>query len=243
MKIAAISDVHVKFPHDDADRLLSQFLSHPEVTSADYIVLLGDIFDLMCGPHKAYIQKFGHLFDQMDQLLKSGKKVLYFEGNHDIHLQSLFRLKWPDGEIAPSLNAAIIESDGKTYYLSHGDEHEVDNLAYQKYKKLITNKPLTFVANYVMPYWLLNFVGERASKASRKKGSKEYNEDLIRERFRSGVKISTQGKYNFILGGHSHVKDVFAVNSDSTYVNNGYALKSKTFILIQDHQVSFPSLA
>ena len=59
MKIVAISDVHVKVPHDDADHLLCRFLTNPIVTSADYILLLGDIFDLMCGPHKAYLENFG----------------------------------------------------------------------------------------------------------------------------------------------------------------------------------------
>ena len=54
MKIVAISDVHVKTPHDDADHVLCNFLTNPTVTTSDYVLLLGDIFDLMCGPHKEY---------------------------------------------------------------------------------------------------------------------------------------------------------------------------------------------
>jgi hypothetical protein len=77
---------------------------------------------------------------------------------------------------------------------------------------------------------------------SRKRGSRVYDEDLVRRRFREGVKQVTQGKYNFILGGHSHAKDVFQITDESVYLNNGYALKTKSFILIDLHKVSFPRL-
>jgi UDP-2,3-diacylglucosamine hydrolase len=243
MKIAAISDVHVKKPFDDADKLLCTFLNHSLVTSSDYIVLLGDIFDLMCGPHEEYLDEFAHIFNLLDDLHRQGKKVLFFEGNHDIHLKKLFSLRWPKGEITPSQIPSIIDIDGKKYYFSHGDEHEVDNLQYQKYKNFISSPPLSYVANNIMPYWLLNYLGERASRMSRKRGSKEYKEDLVKERFRKGVGQTTKGAYDFVLGGHSHVQDQFLIKKNSTYVNNGYALKSKTFLLIDNHQIFFPSLS
>lgn len=242
MKVSAISDVHVKVPHDEADKLLCQFLNHPQVRQSQYVVLLGDIFDLMCGPHSQYIEKFSHIFDLMDQLSQSGVQVFFFEGNHDVHLERLFKKRWPKMNIRLSQSAIIEEIEGMTYYFSHGDEHEVDNLKYQRYKNLILSAPLKFVANFLMPYAVLNFVGERASKMSRKRGAREYVEETVRDRFRLGVRETTQGKYNFILGGHSHVKDVFQINPNSTYLNNGYALKSKTFLHIDNHQVSFPEL-
>lgn len=243
MKIAAISDVHVKIPHDSADHLLCHFLTNPIVMSCDYIVLLGDIFDLMCGPHSEYLKSFGHIFDLMDALQKQGKKVLFFEGNHDVHLLGLFRLRWPSQEIHPSQVPLVEDIDGKSYYFSHGDEHEVDNIKYQRYKSFIISPPLRFVANKVMPYSLLNFLGERASKMSRKRGSVSYDEEVVKERFRNGVTLTTKGNYNFILGGHSHVKDKFNINDQSVYINNGYALRSKSFILIENHQISFPDLS
>jgi UDP-2,3-diacylglucosamine hydrolase len=242
MKISAISDVHVKKPFDDASNLLVSFLQHSEVESSDYIILLGDIFDLMCGPHRAYLTDFSYIFDLLENHLLQGKRVLYFEGNHDIHLQKLFTQRWPDGSIRSYQEALIEEIDGKSYYFSHGDEHEVDNLEYQKYKRIITSSPLRFVANYLMPYRVLSFFGERASQLSRKKGSKSYNEQKVRERFRRGVTQVTEGKYDFILGGHSHVQDTYKIGQGGVYINNGYALKSRTFICINDHQVEFVPL-
>lgn len=242
MKLTAISDVHVKTPHDKADALLMSFLTHPEIMSSDYVALLGDIFDLMCGPHPQYLKSFGHIFDQIDSLLQKGIKVRYFEGNHDLHLSGLFMQRWKDEKFLPMTKPEIINLDGRSYYLSHGDEHEVDNQSYQKYKKIITSPALTFVANQLMPYDVLNFLGERASKLSRKKGHRVFNANKVMERFREGVKTTVGGQYNFILGGHSHVRDMVEILPGSYYVNNGYALQSNTFIKIENHEISFPSL-
>ena len=244
MKISAISDVHVKSPGDPADLLLQRFLSHPDVQSSQHVLLLGDIFDLMTGQHDEYIRDYGHLFKKMNELVLSGVRVHFFEGNHDVNLQKLFKKVWPNGEVTSELLPEIQEWEGKTYYFSHGDEHEIHNPSYQRYKKFINSKPLQFVANYIMPYSVLKFVGERASVRSRKKGSKLFNEESVREKFRQGVSKVTGGKYHFVLGGHSHVKDEFLMEGGkSLYLNNGYALRTKTFILINNHKPSFVSLA
>lgn len=243
MKIAAISDVHVKKPFDEADRILSTFLLHEEVQNADIILLLGDIFDLMVGPHEEYLKLFEHQFQRITKLSQMGKKVYFFEGNHDVHLAGLFKKIWKNNEVILSQQPVIEELDGKLYYYSHGDEHEVDNVSYQRYIKLIRSSPLKFVANYLMPFRLLGFLGERASKISRKKGAKNFQYELVRNRFRSGVALSTEGKYHFVIGGHSHVQDTYLIpNSDSLYVNNGFALKTKTFIVIENHELAFVPL-
>ena len=243
MKIAAISDVHIKAPHDEADKLLLAFLDHPDVQSSDYILLLGDIFDLICGPHEEYLKMYPHLFDRMDALHKKGKKVFFLEGNHDVHLQGLFFKRWPNFEILSEQMPVIEKINGKVYYFSHGDEHEIDNEAYQRYKAFIYSAPLRFVANQLMPFAVLNYVGERASKISRKKGSKKFDAELVRDRFRNGVQTTTKGEFDFVIGGHSHVKDQFTLpGTNSLYLNNGYALREKTFLLIDNHQPRFVPL-
>jgi hypothetical protein len=91
-----------------------------------------------------------------------------------------------------------------------------------------------------MPYWLLTFLGERASKLSRKKGSKSFDPEVVRNKFRSGVCKVTSGDFDFVLGGHSHVKDHFILpGTNSQYINNGYALQSKSFIYIKEHNLQF----
>lgn len=244
MKIAAISDVHVKNPHDEADKLLMSFFNHPEVQSADYILLLGDIFDLMVGPHDEYLQLYPHLFEKMSELNQKGKKIYFFEGNHDVHLEKLFKKLWKKQEVYIGQDPLVETIDGKTYYFSHGDEHEYDNESYHKYIKFIRSKPLKFVADYLMPYSVIKFAGEKASQMSRKKGSKTYDPEKVKAKFRDGVIKTTNGKYDFVLGGHSHVQDhVLIPGTQTTYLNNGYALRSKTFVMIENHTPRFVPLS
>lgn len=241
MKIAAISDVHIKAPADSADHLLCKFLDHELVRQADYVLLMGDIFDLMCGPHEEYLKLYSHIFEKMDQLAAQGKKIIFFEGNHDVHLKKLFEKKWKRREVELHQSAVTLDLDGKKYYFSHGDEHETENHSYQRYKKFILSAPLRMVANHLMPYSVLEFLGKKASQLSRKKGSKIFRENDVREKFRAGVKKVTKLKYDFVLGGHSHVQDMFT-EKGQTYMNNGYALRSKSFIFIDDHRPSFQTL-
>jgi UDP-2,3-diacylglucosamine hydrolase len=240
MRIAAISDVHVKVPNDDADRLLTAFFMHPEVLAADYVFLLGDIYDLMCGPHREYVERFRHHFQAMEELLRRGKKVYFFEGNHDVHLEKLFREVWGNRGVVVTQRPAVLEISGKKYYVSHGDEHEVENQSYHRYIRFIRSRPLRFVAEHLMPFRVLNYFGNRASNMSRKKGAKRFDAEGVRHTFREGVRKTTKGEFDFVLGGHSHVKDLYQIpGTTSTYLNNGYALHTKTFICIRDHNVDF----
>jgi UDP-2,3-diacylglucosamine hydrolase len=243
MKISAISDVHVKSPGDEADKLLMEFLNHPLVKESEYVVLLGDIFDLMCGPHDEYLELYPHFFEKLTQLQQNGSKVLFFEGNHDVHLEKLFKKVWKNDEVRITQEPVVEIIDGKKFYFSHGDEHEIDNHSYHRYIKFIRSAPLKFVADYLMPFAVLNFFGERASKASRKNGYKKFDAEAVREKFRSGVKVNCKNDFDFILGGHSHVKDEYHLaGSKTVYMNNGYALASKTFIFIENNYPQFIEL-
>jgi len=241
MKFVAISDVHIKHSQDDASHLLINFLKHPETLGADKIFLLGDIFDLMCGPHEEYFDRFSDVFGQIEQLILQGKEIHYTEGNHDLHLSRLFSKNHLLKNIIIHKAPFQFETDGKTYYLSHGDEHELDNVSYHRYMKIINSSPLTFVANYVMPLSVLDWVGNRASKISRKKGAKYFDSEKVRSKFRHGVESVLSGKVDVVIGGHSHVKDDYRTDK-IRYLNNGYALASKTFIYSDHGEISFVPL-
>jgi UDP-2,3-diacylglucosamine hydrolase len=244
MKIAAISDVHIKSPGDEAEKLILKFLHHPFVKDSDYILLLGDIFDLMCGPHEEYLKMYPHIFKTLQTYLDLGKKVYFFEGNHDVHLEKLFKDVWGNSKIVITQRPVILELAEKKYYFSHGDEHEVDNKNYHRYMRVIRSKPLKIFAERILPFRLLNYIGTRASRISRKKGSKHFDIEKVRLTFREGVRKMTQGKFDFVLGGHSHVKDSFLIpGTQSLYLNNGYALQSKTFIFINNHHAEFIPLS
>ncbi len=238
-----ISDVHIKQRNDYPFNLLINFLKHEKTVNSDKVFLLGDIFDLVCGPHDEYLYEFREVFDQLKHLINKNIEIHYFEGNHDLHLAKLF-----DKFIAQNglnkdklvLHTAHLDMNlnGKKYYISHGDEIEIGNYTYKIYKKIIRSTPLEFVANYVMPYSVLDSLGKKASIYSRER-NRVSSQDLIlnRDSYRiAAISVASKG-YDYIICGHNHIKDFFQSEiggNKFTYINNGYAQESKTFLYLRD---------
>ncbi len=252
MKIVAISDVHIKTPGDQAEKLILEFFHHPVVQESDHIFLLGDIFDLVIGPHSQYFRRFPTFFHTVGEMLIKGKNIYYVEGNHDFHLRGLFESYFkvfPDipknhFHLAPEF---IIQNGGKSVHLAHGDDMEIDNVGYKIFKGIVTSTPLTFYANNLMPYFLIKNVGETASKISRNRNNKRYTKSVdlskVEDKFRRSVEIFHAKKNcDIYVCGHSHVKDLYPSVNGFIYINNGYAQFSRSFILIENGICSFVPL-
>lgn len=252
MKFSIISDVHVKSPGDSAELLLLTFLKKPEVRNSDVIYLLGDIFDLMIGPHSQYFNRFQEIFSEIKKLMEAGVTICYVEGNHDFHLKKLFEtFFWINDHLNKNLfqlRASFEQVDGgKNIYLAHGDDIELGNLNYKIFKATVTSSPLKYFANHFMPYFLIKSIGEYSSELSRKRNNKRYtseaNLEPVKTNFRNSVDYFNKNKnFHIIVLGHSHVKDHYVSNNGFEYVNNGYAQHSKTYISIENGHVSFKNI-
>jgi len=238
-KISVISDVHVQVPNDKAYYLLLSFLNHPTVRSSTDIVLLGDIFDLMCGQHGEYGLQFKQIWDAINSLLNQGKNVYYFEGNHDLHLEKLFERLFSRENFKLLKDSLVIDD----IYFSHGDDHDYLNTSYQNYKKFITRPELNYIANNLVPYFILEHFGRQASKKSRTYGALTFNEVEVREKFRLGALRISDENIKTIVAGHSHVKDMVQLGNGKLYINNGFPLTEGTFLLIEKGKSQFINLA
>ncbi|MBY0416284.1 MAG: UDP-2,3-diacylglucosamine diphosphatase [Bdellovibrionales bacterium] len=252
MKFAAISDVHVKVAGDPAENLLITFLRNPDVQHSDVIFLLGDIFDLMIGPHSQYFTRFQTYFDEIKKLIRNGKRICYVEGNHDFHLRELYKKFF---KVNSDLDSSLFqmapyfefENGGKKVYLAHGDDIELNNPNYKLFKSIVTSPPLRYYANNLMPHFLIKSIGEYSSEKSRKRNNKRYKieADLtpVRDNFRkSSESFFKSHPFEILVLGHSHVKDQYQSDLGFEYVNNGYAQHTKTYISIEDGNVSFKSV-
>lgn len=252
MKFAAISDVHIKRAGDPAEELLLAFLRNPDVQSSDIIFLLGDIFDLMIGPHSQYFVRYQAYFDEIKKLIKNGKRICYVEGNHDFHLHELYRKFFLinsdlDASLFSMAPAFEFDNAGKKVYLAHGDDIELNNPSYKLFKAIVTSVPLRYYANYLMPHFLIKGIGEYSASMSRKRNNKRYKaeSDLtpVKDNFRLSAEVFfKKHPCQVIVLGHSHVKDHYASPSGFEYVNNGYAQHTKTYISIVDGDISFKSV-
>lgn len=252
MKFSAISDIHVKNAGDQAEVLLLTFLRNPDVQSSDVIFLLGDIFDLMVGPHTQYFVRYQAYFEELKKLIINGKKICYVEGNHDFHLRHLYKKFFKNHselnsslfEIAPSFE---FYDNQKKIYLAHGDDIELGNPGYKVFKSIVTSPPLRYYANYLMPHFLIKGIGEYSSDRSRKRNNLRYKEESdltpIKNNFRFSAEIFfKESQSQIIVLGHSHVKDHYKSPSGFEYINNGYAQHTKTYISIKDGDISFKSI-
>ena len=106
--------------------------------------------------------------------------------------------------------------NNKKILFSHGDEIEMGNEGFKRYKRFISSYPLSIFADYIMPYRLLEFLGRRASKNSKKRRAQYPKRDakVIKKNMRLGIKnLSTMIDFDIVLCGHTHIHDKL-INAD-----------------------------
>lgn len=244
--ISSISDVHIKKRGDDREQLLLSFFSHDKVKISRYVFLLGDIFDLMVGDHKEYLEQFSHVFEGIVKLCQQGKRVYFFEGNHDFLLAQLFNYFSVKNRLGSNFffspSDIQMTIDGREFYWCHGDNIEIENPKYKIYKRLINNNVTNFLANNVVPYRVIKQLGDFASAKSRLKNQKKYDLDssadinFIKNKFRISADLvkSQAPEVDFIISGHSHVEDLYKSEKGYTYINNGFVPKTKQFVFLDN---------
>lgn len=243
--ISLISDIHIKAPEDRPHKLLMTFLKSKSVADSEIVVFLGDIFDLLIGGNKKFVSEFQAIFDEVQKLLDQNKKIYYLEGNHDFHIEDFFNNLFPQENFIFSRTMVQIESMNKKIVLCHGDDIEIDNPSYETYSSFIRSLPIKILAEKIVPFAFTRWIGEWASSRSRKKNIEKYEEktEEIRLKFRKSSELQFEkNKFDILVAGHSHVKDVYTSENGFTYINNGFVPKEKTFLYIQESGHEFVSL-
>ncbi len=236
MVLATISDLHIRHLGDAGHQCLVAFLTSATVRRASHLALLGDIFDLMAGDHGRYVERWGPIWSLLAECAARGTRVLYAEGNHDMHLGNLFarvKKKWPGLEIELIPENYLLELGAQKIVLGHGDEYNRTDVKYLKYKRFIKAPPLRLIADHVMPLAVLDAIGTRASKRSRAYGMKTFDEARVREQTRIGVRTQTPADVDVVIGGHSHVMDEWRFD-EKLYLNNGFPPRSHHFCVVDE---------
>jgi UDP-2,3-diacylglucosamine hydrolase len=232
MAIYAISDVHVKSDQTNSE-ILKKFINL-DFVSGDKILFLGDIFDVLVGPHQQYEELYSWFFTRVKEIQGLGVEVFYIEGNHDFHIERLME------RVGIKLIAApfFIEHGEYRIMACHGDEIELNNPSYKIFRRFIRSKFMNFVANILMPYWFLKILAESSSKKSRKRNESRYGDPQanfeVRDRFRlTAYRAIQDTDANILICGHSHFKDNYQWGEKSLrYLNCGYVPITKTYIEI-----------
>ncbi len=236
MKFVCISDVHIKLSGDLPANLFLKYLKSSQTKESDTVFLLGDIFDLLVGGHEEYIEKHQEIFDEIIRLISEGKRFYHFEGNHDFHFEKLIsallkRNDLPREKWVYLKKPLVLDVGGTATLFAHGDEIEIENLNYKIYKSFIRSSIIKILANYVVPFRIVDSIGQNASKNSRERNVKSYSSETneyVRDKFRRSFKTA-QKKYGVkdVICGHSHCLDNY--REDGLYLNNGFFPATRTF--------------
>lgn len=238
-KFVSISDVHIKEPGDKAEQLFLNFIESEETKQADYIFLLGDIFDLLVGSGYEVESRYSKVFMKIEECLKQGKKIFQYEGNHDFHFQNLVKhlcKKWSvDSKNWQYLKKPrVFDINGRKILFCHGDEIEIGNYSYKFYRLWIRSFPIHILSNHIVPPKWVQAIGDNASRKSRERNNDRYDENLIdehvRPRFREAARrAADKYKADVVICGHSHCLDEYSRESIQ-YFNNGYFPITHSFI-------------
>lgn len=201
-----ISDIHLDSMQERNGEILLRFLhSLAQQEKAPDLYLLGDIFDFWLSGHQVFVEKFKPLFEPLRTLKAKGAKLVYFEGNHDLHLHPFWR-----DQLGFELydSAEYFQIGELNARLEHGDLMNPKDKAYLRWRAF-TRHPLVEPLGHYLPGSFWKKVGDKLSQASRKRSGtyRSRNEAQIKEMISEHAQeVFQQKPYDVIISGHMHVK-------------------------------------
>jgi UDP-2,3-diacylglucosamine hydrolase len=214
-----LSDIHLKSLDEKSSRLLLFFLRNVWSKAPGDIYLLGDIFDIWVSKHSFFIKKYKPLIDELNKVKAQGFKVVYFEGNHDLHLKRFWQ---EELGFEVYFDVGYFNIEGKVFRLEHGDLINLEDLAYQKLRRVLRSKTMLTLGKWI-PGYFWHLLGEKWSHTSRRM-SDVYQEDrknsivgMVRAH---AQRVVAEKPFDYIITGHMHVVDDFSFSSSGRPVRS-----------------------
>jgi UDP-2,3-diacylglucosamine hydrolase len=200
MRTIFLADAHLVAPTDLNYRLLLRFLGELE-GDTETLYIMGDLFDFWLGFPSNPFRQFDEVLAALQSLVRSGCRLVYFEGNHDFHLGAIFSQQL-GAEIYPG--PAVITIQGRRLFLCHGDQINSRDHSYRMLRLLLHCRLAAVAANYVPPSFVLR-IRERLQHASRA----GYNAKLQRwnylEIVREFARMAREQGCDGLVTGHFHL--------------------------------------
>lgn len=227
LKAYFISDLHLASDSEANFILFRDWLHQLTLENPTHLFLLGDVFDLWVGDYDYFKIKFREIIDVLAELKSKGTEIHFFEGNHDLYLKSFW-----EGELGIYVHSDPIEIKLATWnvWLEHGDQIDKDDTGYIFLRGFLRSYFVKQLINN-LPESLVVFLGEKASRGSRKYTSqiKTISEVKTLNKIHEHViKIANDKKVDFLISGHLHVRDEFKFvsnNRNCISINLGTWLK------------------
>jgi len=166
--------------------------------------LLGDVFDYWFEYKKVVPRGFSRFIGKLAELSDSGVEIHMFSGNHDVWLFDYF-----SEEIGVEIHhkPTIIEKEGKTFYMAHGDGLTKNDKVYLILKSIFRSRFLQWCYARIHPNASASFA-QWWSKKSRysKEMVHPYKGDDKEEQVLFAIEEKKQyPEIDYFLFGHRHI--------------------------------------
>lgn len=161
MRTVFIADAHLAAPTDTNYQLFISFLRELEGT-VDSLYIMGDLFDFWVGFPSNPFRQYDPVIAALERLVASGCRLVYFEGNHDFHLGTVF-----SSHLQAEIHAepTIKAIQGKRLYLCHGDQINSEDRGYRLLRALLRSSLVSASVRHFPP-WLAEKIRQRLQKSS-----------------------------------------------------------------------------
>lgn len=167
-----VSDVHLGLQVKDASKREKRFISFLKsipVDETESLYLLGDIWDFWYEYKEVVPKGFVRVFAALNDLMDSGVKVYFFQGNHDIWSYSYFE----ELGMIRCTQPHLVRIGDKNFCLGHGDGLGPGMIGYKIMRWAFHNKVLQRMFSSLHPRWAFA-IGTGWSKRSRLAKNEEY---------------------------------------------------------------------
>lgn len=200
MRTLFLADAHLQHPDDANYRMLLQFIQTLRGTT-ETLCILGDLFDFRIGLPSLAFPEQEPLLAALEELHRSGTRLIYLEGNHDFHLGPELA-----GRLGAEIHAGPVQLplQGRQVFLCHGD---LINRADWRYRLLhrTLRHPLTVHIGRLLPPVFVQGLRSRLQRSSKGRYSRDRTRWDYAAKIRSyAASVRAQGADLLVLG-HFHL--------------------------------------
>lgn len=219
------SDLHLPNHQSEDYELFIKILKNAEVRDdISEIWFVGDIFDLLVGEQEFWVAMHPEFWQGVERLAKRGKKILYFEGNHDFAFK---KIAHRHGVQAFSEGRCVL-FQGRRVFLSHGDEVDEDNETYARWRKFTKSSRVREIyrrlPRFITQKFILPFAESYSGHRKRRRNPGHFENETMeyRAKYRNFAEtVIRERSYHAVFLGHSHIKDLTGFGGISFYCNLG----------------------
>ncbi len=240
-----LSDIHLRNECPEDIKTLEIFIDHLiSIQSKADIYFLGDIFDFWFGfatPVKKQVQS---LLLKLSHYNKSQGQVVFFEGNHDVHLSAYFNKLGFD----VVQDSKVIQIQNQKVVLEHGDLFNPEDKMYLFLRRFLRQNWVRILGLYIVPSFITSSIGFYFSNPTAKitKVRSQKVSESIRQKFlKHALQRLNDTDADVFIAGHTHERvsaEVKLHNKKAQVINLGswFDIKSVfTIRLEKENKMSF----